>query len=243
MRTEIQILLAVIAVGLLSMAVYRVIPRKEGTDHTSRRGSFVLGTWVRDWFYWTLRPVEKLSLAWRLAPEIFNALGLLLGFAAMVAYAKGNLPAGGCLVLLGGLADVFDGIVARARNLVSPFGAFLDSTLDRFNEVAVFVGLAVYYRDLVPVVVILVALSGSLMVSYTRARGEGLGISCKLGVMQRAERMLLLGIASILDPTIASAVGRDEGFPLLVALTLIAAGSMGTAIFRTFWISRELKKG
>jgi CDP-diacylglycerol--glycerol-3-phosphate 3-phosphatidyltransferase len=91
------------------------------------------------------------------------------------------------------------------------------------------------------VAILIVGLSGSLLVSYTRARGEGLGIQCKKGVLQRAERMLLLGFGSILDPTISAALGRPVGAALLPVLGLIAVGSTGTAVYRTIWIARALR--
>ena len=96
---------------------------------------------------------------------------------------------------------VLDGRLARARGLASQRGAFLDSTLDRFAEVGVFVGLAVLYMESVPeLAVVVAALGGSLLVSYTRARGESLGVTARVGVMQRAERLLLVGLGAVLDP-------------------------------------------
>jgi CDP-diacylglycerol--glycerol-3-phosphate 3-phosphatidyltransferase len=177
-----------------------------------------------------------------LRPEVFNAGVVVLGLAAMAAYASGSFPLAGWRLLLGGLCDVFDGLVARARSLVSPFGAFLDSTLDRFHETFVFLGIALFFRTQLAMVLSLVALAGSLLVSYTRARGESLGVMCKLGVLQRAERMILLGFGSILDPWASHSLGREPGTLLLAIVALIAIGSMGTAVFRTIWISRRLRE-
>jgi len=89
---------------------------------------------------------------------------------------------------------------------------------------------------------VLVALGGSLLVSYTRARGESLGVLCKAGLMQRAERILLLGVGSIVDPSLSEALGRDSGFVLTIIVVLIAVGTVGTAIYRTVWISRKLQE-
>jgi CDP-diacylglycerol--glycerol-3-phosphate 3-phosphatidyltransferase len=238
-----MVLAGLVALALASMAVYGITPagRRTGEDLTGRGGSFVLGFWVRNWFYWFIAPVERLCLALHLTPFVFNALGVLLALVGLVFFARGALPAGGAMILASGIADVLDGQIARGRNLVSDMGAFLDSTLDRYAELAVFVGLAWHYADGWPLVVVVIALGGSLMVSYTRARGEGLGIFCKGGVMQRAERMLLLGFGSILDPTLSDALGRDTGFVLLVLLIIIAAGTLGTSVYRTFWISRALE--
>jgi phosphatidylglycerophosphate synthase len=242
MKLELTLFLGALSTALLSMLVFRMTVggREVRSDEVARRGSFVLGNWVREWFYWSVRPVERVSVRLGLPPEVFNGIGLLFGIASGIAFALGYTPAGGALLLLSGITDAFDGLVARARNVVSKAGAFLDSTLDRFTELAAFVGLVAYYRSTVPLVAVAAALGGSLLVSYTRARGESLGVTCKLGVMQRAERLLLLGIGSILDPTISALLGRPEGTVLVTILVLIAVGSLGTAVFRTYWIWRRV---
>jgi CDP-diacylglycerol--glycerol-3-phosphate 3-phosphatidyltransferase len=125
--------------------------------------------------------------------------------------------------------------------MASDRGAFLDATLDRFAEVGAFVGLAVLFRESAPALALVVtALGGSLLVSYARARGESLGVSCKLGIMQRAERLLLVGLGGLLDPALTSWVAWDAGSLLLGVLGLVAVGTVGTAIFRTVWIARRL---
>jgi CDP-diacylglycerol--glycerol-3-phosphate 3-phosphatidyltransferase len=230
--------------ALLTMPVYAARAAGRGPDplESPDRGSFVLGSFVRDWFYWFIFPVEGASLALGLSPLFFNLAGVAFGVAAGVAFGAGWTVAGGWAVLLGGVADVLDGRVARARGLASPRGAFLDSSLDRFAEVGAFVGLAYGFRSSgVALVLVVAALGGSLLVSYTRARGESLGVLCKLGVMQRAERLLLLGFGGLLDPTLSGWLGRSEPGALLVpVLGIIAVGTVGTAIFRTVWIARRL---
>jgi CDP-diacylglycerol--glycerol-3-phosphate 3-phosphatidyltransferase len=164
-----------------------------------------------------------------------------LGVAAGVAFAMGHLVLGGWAVLLGGIADVLDGRIARALGVAGPRGAFLDSTLDRFAEVGAFVGLAVYYQASTPALVVVVAgLGGSLLVSYARARGESVGVVCKVGVMQRAERLLTIGLGGVLDPAVSAAAGWEEGTLLIALLALVAVGTVGTAAYRTVWIARRL---
>ena len=120
-------------------------------------------------------------------------------------------------------------------------GAFLDSTLDRFGEVGAFVGLAVLFREsALELTLVVTALGGSLLVSYARARGESVGVVCKLGIMQRAERLLLIGFAGLLDPTATLLIGWDSGTLLIGALGLVAIGTLLTAVFRTVWISQRL---
>lgn len=244
MNRELWGLTITIAVAIASMVGYRfsAAGRNRGKDASGRGGSFVLGFWVRDWFYWALTPVRSGALASGASPLAFNLLGLLLGILSGVAMALGELPLGGLLILLSGVADVLDGDVARRRGLVSEAGAFIDSTLDRFAEFAVFAGLTVYFDGGLPVLLVVIALGGSLLVSYTRARGESLGVLCKLGILQRAERMLLLGLGTILDPTIAAALGRPEGTLVIFIMGILAVGTVGTSVFRTVWIARRLSR-
>lgn len=241
MRSEIAVLAAAVAFILLTMVAYRFSSDGKGSqDKTGRGGSFVLGFWVRNWFYWFTRPVTGAAARTGLTPFFFNALVVVFGVAGMMYFAEGRLALGGWMILLSGFADVMDGEVARRRGLASRAGAFVDSTLDRFSEFAVFIGLAAYFGSGFRVLVVLVALGGSLLVSYTRARGESLGVLCKGGLMQRAERILLLGVGAIVDPSLSALVGRGQGFTLTVLLVAIALGTVGTAVYRTVWISRKL---
>jgi CDP-diacylglycerol--glycerol-3-phosphate 3-phosphatidyltransferase len=241
-RIEISITAGALALALASMAAYRMTPAGRGPDRdtTRRGGSFVLGHWVRDWFYWGTGPILRASIALGLSPVFYNVLGLLFGLASLAAFATGRLAAGGALVLASGLADALDGQVARALGVASKAGAFLDSTLDRFVEFASFIGLSIFYRAGLPVAAVVVALGGSMLVSYTRARGESLGVLCKEGLMQRAERMLLLGLGGILDATVSQMVHRPPGTALFWIIALIAVGTVVTAVSRSVWILRKL---
>ena len=243
MSTDFVVLLVVLGLGVGSMPIYALSSaRRAGDPHdVPDRGGFVLGSFVRGWFYWFIRPIEVGSVALGLSPTAFNVLGVAFGIGAGVCFGLGYVNLGGWGVLLGGAADVLDGRVARARGLADERGAFLDSTLDRFAEVGVFVGLAVLLRDSTLALTLAVtALGGSLLVSYARARGESLGVVCKLGVMQRAERLLLVGFGGILDPAVSEWAGWARGTLLTWILGLVALGTIGTALFRTVWIARRL---
>lgn len=243
MRTDLLVLLGIIAFALLSMPVYAAGSARRRGDplDVANRGSFVMGGFVRQWFYWFVGPVERTALALGMGPLFFNLLGVAFGVVAAACFATGLTALGGASVLLGGAADVLDGRIARALGVANKRGAFLDSTLDRFAEFAAFVGLALMFRgSQVGLVMVVTALGGSLLVSYARARGESVGVVCKLGVMQRAERLILLGFGAILDPAVSAAAGRGPGTLLIPALALMAVGTVGTAVFRTVWIARRL---
>ena len=113
----------------------------------------------------------------------------------------------------------------------------LDALAMRFAVVVVTVAAG---ADLVAHAVVVAALGGSLLVSYTRARGESLGVTAKVGVMQRAERLLLVGLGAVLDPGLTSWQGWPTGAFLFWLLALVAIGTLGTAVYRTVWIARRL---
>ncbi|MCA9624248.1 MAG: GtrA family protein, partial [Myxococcales bacterium] len=149
---------------------------------------------------------------------------------------------GGWLYLSAGLCDFFDGRLARDQGAASPRGAAIDSVLDRYSDAAVLAGLGWYYRDQWVLAVVLTALVGSLLVSYIRARGEGLGASVKVGLMQRPERVVLLGAALALSSVVAWATGRAglQDQIVIGALVVLAATTQITALRRFVHLLRAL---
>jgi len=243
LSSELLGLVVVVGTVLLSSVMYIVSGayRREDKNEIGDRGGFLLGSFVRNWLFWFLGPLQRIAVGLRISPTTFNVLGVVLGVGAGFCFGTGNLNPGGWLILLSGMVDVLDGRIARAQGIASPRGAFLDSTLDRFAEVGAFVGLAAFYRDSVALTIIVtLAMGGSLLVSYTRARGESLGVVCKEGIMQRAERLLLVGLGGILDPIISQQSNFDPGILLASALILVATGAVGTAAYRTIWILHRM---
>lgn len=237
--------LIIAAVVVLTMPVYALVTRGRpiDADVARRPTTFLLGYWIRDWLMWLIAPLERVLVAWRVSPDVFNYIGGVLGLLAGVAYARESLAVGGWLVLFGGLADIIDGRIARARGIGSNYGEFLDSMLDRFAEMFTFMGLAVYFEpNAWAMLVVLLASGSSMLVSYARAKGGEVNVECKGGVMQRAERLVLLAIASLLDRPITSTAHWPEGAVLLTVLALVGAGAFGTAVYRTVVISKVLKE-
>jgi len=130
------------------------------------------------------------------SPNHLTLSGFVLSLAAGAATAYGLLVPGAVLLILGGVCDMLDGAVARRHGHATRFGAFLDSTVDRAAELVFFAGLAVYFHRVVPsslyLALTLLALGGSFLISYARARAEGLGLSCQVGLLERPERLVLL---------------------------------------------------
>lgn len=239
-----------IALGLLlaavaTMPVFALVGRSRphDADVARRPTTVLLGYWVRDWLMWLIGPLERALIRAKVSPDVFNYLGVAFGICAGAAFAWRALALAGLFILLGGLADVFDGRIARARGLTNSYGAFMDSTLDRFAESFAFIGVAWYLSaSSWGAAVAAMAISGSLLVSYTRARGEAVGVSGTGGVMQRAERLVLLALGGLFDAVITTRFQWPEGAVLTGAVAIIAVGSMGTAVYRTVSIARTLAR-
>lgn len=176
-----------------------------------------LPDWVRDLFFGLITPAVKLAIRAKLHPNFFTITGLLLSIVAAIFFASGHFLGGGFFLLLSGCCDVFDGMIARARGVGSKFGALFDSALDRYAEMFVLFGVSYCFirqNMIFTAMIALFALGGSLMVSYVRARAEGLGLDCKVGIMQRAERIVYMGFGAM--------VGQIPFIVVLYAIVFLA---------------------
>ncbi len=194
--------------------------------------------WVSG-FETVIEPIAKLLINLRIHPHIITFSGLALSILAFNFYRQGYFFSAGMMVVLAGVCDMLDGRLARDTNRMSKFGALMDSTIDRYSEVLLFLGLAMFFYDKHSHVVylIILAIAGSFMVSYTRARAEGLGIECKIGLMQRPERMTYLAIGSLLG-----AIPGIGIYFVIAVIWFIAIFANITVIQRVIFIRNELKK-
>lgn len=178
-----------------------------------------------------IRPLARVLSAIRIRPDALTVAGWVLSVGAAVLFALGYTRTAGAMVLFAGLFDALDGAVARESNRMSDFGAFLDSTLDRLSESAIFVGIIFFYAaSSRPYEALLagVAMTFSLMTSYTRARAEGLGLKCEVGLLERAGRVVILSLFSL------------TGF-LIIGVGLVAAGALVTTAQRILYVRRLTK--
>lgn len=167
-----------------------------------------------------------------ISPNVITVLGFLVSCIVAWILATGHFFLGGFLILFSGAFDMMDGAVARVTGKITRFGALLDSTLDRYSEGAIFLGLLAYYADrgsYQEVLLIGAALFGSVMTSYVRARAEGLGLKCEVGLFTRPERVILLAIGLILNQ-------------MLVILWIIAVLSNLVALQRLLYVRQQLGK-
>ncbi len=153
-------------------------------------------------------PIGRALFRLRLRPNHLTVMGLAVSLLAAAAFVMGHVRVGGLLVLLAGVFDFCDGSLARASGQVTPFGAFLDSVIDRYSDLVVLLGIVVLFAGMPHMrgaVAAMAALVGSLMVSYTKARAESIGVECNVGFMERPERMICLiggGLLDVLEPAL-----------------------------------------
>ena len=187
----------------------------------------------------------------RLKPNHLSLLGMLSGLGAGVTFIYSPFW-GGILTIFSGLLDTLDGALARELNHTRKLGAFLDSVLDRYGECWVLVGIWGYFQrqsSATPLITLAVffVLFGSIMVSYTKARAEGLGVSCLVGLFQRGERIISIGLAGTVNSLVNFTARANEvaflshDSVLIVALILLAVGTNLTALWRLFHVFNKLR--
>lgn len=197
---------------------------------------------LRGGVYGILNPLTGWLAYHRVHPNLLTTLGFFATMGAAWAFHSHAMRVAGFLVLLGGFFDILDGRVARLTGLGSKFGAFYDSTLDRISEIAVYFGILSLYNsyaqadgDVAMIYLVVLAMAGSLMVSYTRARAEALGLDCKVGLMPRAERVVLIGAAALFFGA------AWTGLVLKGVIILLAFTTNITAFQRIVWVYQHAR--
>src|SRR2546429_873657 len=182
--------------------------------------------WVRRW-------AERFVGVFRespITPNMLTLFGLVITGVGALLVAVNQLLLGGLVLTVAGFFDVFDGALARASGKVYRYGAFLDSTVDRYSEGVVYVGILIYFlrhHDGLQPIIVLIALAGSFLVSYVRARAQSLGFTCDVGILARPERVVIIVAGPLLE-SIGIKIGPWT--PLTVALLILAGGTHLTAV-------------
>ncbi len=177
------------------------------------------------------RIVKALALS-RIHPNVLTFIGLLINILAAFIFAAGHFRWGGLVVVLAGLFDMVDGRVARETNRVTRFGGFFDSVMDRYSDLALYMGLLVYYASInrfFYIVLTAIVMTGSVLVSYSRARAECTIPKCKVGFLERPERIVLVVIGAFFDR-------------MAPVLWVIAVLSNLTVIHRIIYTFQETKR-
>ncbi len=206
-----------------------------------------LPDWIQSGFISIITPLINLFIKMNINPNFFTVLGLIITTAGTVVIfiERDLIKLAGALILLGGICDIIDGKLARSSNRVTKFGALFDSSIDRYSEVVMFFGIAAYYvkaNFYILSVITFIALGGSMMVSYVRARAEGLGLDAKVGIMQRPERVVFIGLGALFSfPLFHLPWIHGPDFPVTlldIAIWIVAIFANFTAIQRIVHVYR-----
>ena len=226
-----------------------MLPAQEISDRSKDgkgpESSKLLGSGVKGWWLLLIRPIENYLIDNSFHPNVLTITSLIVSIISGFFFHQGWIFAAGVFILAGSTFDIFDGRVARAQNLSSQHGAFFDSCLDRFSEAFIYLGLLSYFQGTFYIYVVFLILSATTMVSYTRARAEGLGVDCSVGMMQRTERIVYLGLLSIFNyfgnylTPIMGFEGKD--YLLKISLIILLVFSVYTSIQRMNHVLKILK--
>jgi CDP-diacylglycerol--glycerol-3-phosphate 3-phosphatidyltransferase len=199
------------------------------------RGGSLVPSWVKDTVRAILAPVVRMALAMHVTPNTVTVIGFFIVVLAAAVIGTGGLVAGALVLTAGSLLDAVDGALARATGGGTAFGSFLDSTLDRAAEAILYVGVAAYFLGQAaptwPVIAAFGALAGSFMVSYTRARAEGIGLTAAIGLAPRPERIVLIVAGLLL-------AGFGVGVALVAVLWIIGVLTVATTAQRIWHVWR-----
>jgi CDP-diacylglycerol--glycerol-3-phosphate 3-phosphatidyltransferase len=236
-----------LAAGVTCFALVAIV-RELGTleprsgDRASASDTGLLGSRLRVYFRNRIAPLADALVTWGLTANGVTFSQLVASVVCGLAYAQGWMFTAGWMVIASGTLDVLDGEMARRHGAAGPRGAFIDSVVDRYGEAAVFAGLAVFYRESWVLWSVLAAWLGAFLVSYTRARAEGLGVECRGGLLQRPERYVILGGASMVSAVALHLTcgPRDRHVILALGISVIAVLANLTALQRAHATFRTL---
>ena len=203
----------------------------EKTANNTTTSKKTFSDYLRLWFKWVLDPLGRFFLRLGLTPNMVTALGLVGNTVGAYYLARGELLTGGILVAVMTPVDALDGTMARLRGEASDWGAFVDSVSDRYSELIIYGGLLYHYLTLGDVtggMLVFAAAAGSILVSYVRARAEGLGYEAKVGLLTRAERYLVLAPALVFNQ-------------LYLGLGILAVFANFTALQRVWHVRRHAR--
>lgn len=231
MLTSLLPIVGLTLLFMIGIPVFAIDYNRRGRPRSPRLermgGTVLINTWFMEYGYWLMGAGARVFSRAGMSPDAVSLIGLGLVISGSIAAGFGHFGLGGWLMIFGGMADAIDGIVARERGVSSNGGEFLDSMVDRYAEIASYIGLCYYYNDRPWAMgAVLFALLGSLMLSYCRAKAEALGVTdAPSGLMRRHERGLYVGLGIALAPVVAHFVEHDAPHPYhhltVMACTLV----------------------
>ncbi|MFN8625387.1 MAG: CDP-alcohol phosphatidyltransferase family protein [Candidatus Binatia bacterium] len=231
----LALLVFILSTAAISIRAYLRRPH----DLAGLPGSAVLGPSIRGWYIDNLSPFEDFFVRRSVAPAYLSYAQLIGSVLVTVCYAAGMVFTAGWLLLCTGTLDIIDGRVARRTHGGSARGAFLDSVVDRYADSLAYLGLAIFFRTSWVLWVVLVAFLGTLMVSYVRARAEALGAECRVGLLQRPERYVILGFGCIFGALIEHMtpwLHAPHYWLVILTVAVLAVLSNASAVQRVVYV-------
>jgi CDP-diacylglycerol--glycerol-3-phosphate 3-phosphatidyltransferase len=236
--------------GLLVFAVQSAVRGRPSTERVRQAGgSIFLSQWVMEYGYWILNLPTGLLIRWRISPNAVTLTGLAIVLLGCACAAAGYFGLAGPVILLGSVTDMMDGVIARKRGICSDAGEFVDAMVDRYADIAILGGLAVYYGGRPGAqIIVLMALLGSVMVSYARAKAESLNVhDVPSGPLRRAERAVYLGFGMLFSPLVARFTEAPSARPMyyleLAVCAMIAVIANISAVQMSLYSTRKLGRG
>jgi len=235
---------------------------KEKTPEAKERlHTSFLGVFFREFWYWFIDPIVKTLIFLRITPNIITSASIVLSIFTGYLFFIGEIAWAGWFVIISGNMDLLDGRVARVTGNTTLSGGFYDACVDRYNDAFVFMGLGLYFvgknftlsksvvtittLDLIMLAVVFMTIIGSSITSYSKARGEAMGYTTKRGLMQRPERIVMLGIFSIIDPWFKIIASKYNLYPdsmLICVIILMAILVNYSGIIRIVVLFKDIKK-
>jgi len=243
------IIYLIISIAGLGAYFYFIFMRKDlhtRDQELGERGeSVMVNRKTREFWLWMTNPIEEYLVKNRFHPNTVSFIGFAITSFSCIAFTFGWVVVGGWCVLLGGTMDIFDGRVARRTGKITMSGDYLDANLDRISEALMYLGLLNFYANQLFFYVVFTAFMASMMISYSKARGYQLKMDVKVGLMQRPERIVWIGIPAIFSPLFAAAVNTwlpiSHYWLSAVGITVVAMMGAYTYWQRFDFIYKKLK--
>jgi CDP-diacylglycerol--glycerol-3-phosphate 3-phosphatidyltransferase len=231
--------------------IYKKLPLTP--DVQTRHSSAILNKWIREYWMWVTSPVMRFFVRFQIRPNTISLWGTVFAGLSGVAFAVGEIGLAGWLMICGASLDFFDGRVARATGQITHSGAFFDSSMDRISEGLTLSGIAYLYRNSPVFWIVMLVYLGSMLTSYTKARGENMGVEYAGGMMQRPERIVYIGASGALMPMLVAIAAyffpqkitdivQTTYHAYIIPLTLVAIGTNVTTYHRVVNIMGLLDK-
>lgn len=243
------VLIALLVIVLLTYAIRMAFRGRAHFDRVDReKGSALVGKSLMEMGYWSLQPVARLLVFLHITPNMLSWASFVFGLLAGICLVFGHFGFGAGFSTIAALLDTLDGLVARLTGVASDAGEVLDAAMDRYVEFFFLAGLIIYYREMPFLIILtLLALLGSLMVSYSTAKAESLNVEVPRGNMRRTERAVFLTLGAVLSPiTIPWLEIRHEfpvpvGYPMVIALGIVAVLANFSAAERFMAIAKSIR--